>query len=172
VPAVATALPNSRHQFCQAHYRRHRAEPLAAADAAFKGELRNTVRQQVGDVIRQEPWRPPGHAGVLTVTGLLPSPGEEPTAPAGQCPTPSAAPTASEPQAEQVITQLLRHTRSLLTLKGRPPFRLAGMETYERLSNGACLSLDLLAQRYEPRLAQLSQGLQSALSPFAETYQA
>jgi len=46
------------------------------------------------------------------------------------------------------------------------------METYERLSNGACLSLDLLAQRYEPRLAQLSQGLQSALSPFAETYQA
>jgi hypothetical protein len=33
------------------------------------------------------------------------------------------------------------------------------------------LSLDLLATRYESRLAQLYQGLQSALSPFAQTYQ-
>jgi hypothetical protein len=80
-------------------------------------------------------------------------------------------PTASDPEAEQVITQLCRHTRYLLTLKGRPPFRLAGMETYERLQHVTCLSLDLLAQRYEPRLAQLYQGLQSALSPFAQTYQ-
>ncbi len=171
MPAVATALPNSHHQFCQAHYLRNLAEPLAAADAAFKGELRNTVRQQVGDLIRQEPRRPPGHAGVLTVTGLLPSPVEEPTTPAGQRPAPSAAPTASAPEAEQVITQLLRHTRYLLTLKGRSPFRLAGMETYERLSSVAGLSLDLLAKRYEPRLAQLYQGLRAALSPFAETYQ-
>ena len=35
----------------------------------------------------------------------------------------------------------------------------------------ARFSLDLLAKRYEPRLAQLYQGLQSALSPFAETSQ-
>ncbi|HSX80100.1 MAG TPA: hypothetical protein VLQ80_16205 [Candidatus Saccharimonadia bacterium] len=130
------------------------------------------MRQRVGALIRQEPGRPPGHAGVLTVTGLLPSPGEEPTARAGPRPTPSAAPPTSAPEAEQVITQLLRHTRDLLTLKGRPPFRLAGMETYERLANVACVSLDLLAQRYEPRLVQLSQGLQSALSPCAETSQA
>ena len=33
--------------------------------------------------------------------------------------------------------QLFRHTRYLLTLKGRPPFRLAGLETYERLQNVA-----------------------------------
>jgi hypothetical protein len=171
VPAVAMALPDSHHQFCQAHYLRNLAEPLAAADAAFKGELRHTVRQQVGDLIRQEPQRPPGHAGVLTVTGLLPSPVEESTTPAGQRPAPSAAPTASTPEAEQVITQLLRHTRYLLTLKGRSPFRLAGMETYERLSNVAGLSLDLLAKHYEPRLAQLYQGLRAALSPFVETYQ-
>ena len=120
VPAVATALPNSRHQFCQAHYLRNLAEPLAAADAAFKGELRHTVRQQVGDLLRQEPQRPPGHAGVLTVTGVLPSPVEE--APACQRPAPATAPPALAPEAEQVITQLLRHTRYLLTLKGRPPF--------------------------------------------------
>src|SRR5262245_13000985 len=171
VPAVATVLPRSRHQFCQAHYLRNLAEPLAAADAAFKGELRTTVRQQLGDVLRQESRRPSGHAGVLTVTGLLPSPTAEPTVPACQRPRPSALPTGSEPAAEQVITQLVRHTRYLLTLKGRPPFRLAGMETYERLSHVAGVSLDLLAKRYDPRLARLYQGLQAALAPFAETYQ-
>ena len=171
VPAVATVLPNSRYQFCQAHYLRNLAEPLAEADAAFKVALRQTVRQQVGDVIRQEPRTAPGHAGVLTVTGLLPSPLEKPKAPASQSPTPRDTPTAPEPKADEVITQLFHHTRYLLTLKGRPPFRLAGMETYERLQNVASFSLDLLATRYEPRLAQLYQGLQSALSPFAQTSQ-
>src|SRR5213592_2782077 len=86
VPAVATVLPHSRYQFCQAHYLRNLAEPLAEADVAFKVALRQTVRQQVGDVIRQEPHTAPGHAGVLTVTGLLPSPLEQPTAPASQNP--------------------------------------------------------------------------------------
>ena len=172
VPAVATVLPTSRHQFCQAHYLRNLAEPLAEADAAFKGELRKTVREHVGDVIRQESRTASGHTGVLTVTGLLPSPLEKPTAPAVHSPTPRGTRTGPESEADEVITQLFRHTRSLLTLKGRPPLRLAGMETYERLQNVACLSLDLLAQRYEPRLAQLYQGLQSALSPFAQTYQA
>src|SRR5262245_22293910 len=172
VPAVATALPGSRHQRCQAHYLRNLAEPLAAADAVFKGELRQAVRQQGGDLMRQAPPSAPGHAGLLTVTGLLPSPVEEPSAPAGHCSAPSAAPMAAAPAAAQVITQLMRHTRYLLTLKGRSPFRLVGIETDERLSNVASVSLDLLAQRYEPRLAQLYQGLQAAFSPFAETSQA
>src|SRR5437016_2552348 len=172
MPAVTKVLPESRYQFCQAYYLRNLAAPLAEADAAFKGELRKTVREQVGDLLRQEPRRQPGQAGVLTVTGLLPSPLEEPTAPTCQCPAPSAAPTASEPEADKVITQLCRHTRYLLTLKGRPPFRPAGLETYERLDHVARLSLALVAERYDPRLAQLYQGLQSALSPFAETYQA
>jgi Transposase, Mutator family len=171
VPAVATVLPHSRHQCCQAHYLRTLAEPLAAADAAFKGEWRTTVRQQVGDLLRQESRRPPSHAGVLSVTGLLPSPVAEPTVPACQRPLPSAIPTASAPAAEQGITQLVRHTRYWLTLKGRPPLRLAGMETYERLSHVAGLRLALLAKRYDPRLAHLYPGLQAALSPFAETYQ-
>jgi hypothetical protein len=172
VPAVATMFPKSHHQFCQAHYLRNLAEPLAAADAALQGELRKTGREQVGDLLRHAPRRQPGHAGVLTVTGLLPSPVEEPTAPTSSRPAPPAALTASDPDAEQVMPQLLGHTRYVLTLKGRPPFRLAGMETYERLHGVACLSLDLLAKRCEPRLAQLYQGLRSALSPFAETYHA
>jgi len=172
VPAVATVLPNSRYQFCQAHYLRNLAEPLAAADSAFKVELRQTVRQQVGGLIRQEPRTTPGQAGVLTVTGLMPSPLEKPTAPAPQSPTPRETLPAPESEADEVITQLFRHTRYLLTLKGRPPFRLAGMETYERLQNVAQCSLDLLAERYDPRLVQLYQGLQSALAPFTQTYQA
>src|SRR6266571_4390548 len=171
VPAVATVLPHSRYQFCQAHYLRNLAEPLAEADAAFKVALRNTVREQVGALIRQEPCTAPGYAGVLTVTGLLPSPLEKPTAPACQSPIPRDTLTGPESTADEVITQLVRHTRYLLTLKGRPPFRLAGIETYERLQNVARFSLDLLAQRYEPRLAQLYQGLQAALSPFAEISQ-
>src|SRR5437899_5460904 len=56
VPAVATVFPHSRYQFCQAHYLRNRAEPLAEADSAFKGALRQSVRQQVGDLIRQAPY--------------------------------------------------------------------------------------------------------------------
>jgi mutator family transposase len=172
VPAVATVLPASRHQFCQAHYLRNLAEPLTAADAAFKSELRKTVREKVGDLLQHGPRRPPGQAGVLTVTGLLPSLVEEPMAPACHSPAPSASPTVSDLAAEKVIAQLLRHTRYLLTLKGRPPFRLTGLETYERLHSVACVSLDLLAQRYEPCLVQLYQGLQAALAPFAETYHA
>ena len=171
VPAVATVLPHSRYQFCQAHYLRNLAEPLAEADAAFKVALRKTVREQVGDVLRQEPRTAPGHAGVLTVTGLLPSPLAQPTGSASHSPTPRDTRIAPEPEADKILTPLFRHTRYLLTLKGRPPFRLAGIETYERLQHVARLSLDLLATRYEPRLAQLYQGLQSALSPFAQTYQ-
>src|SRR3984893_10522780 len=74
MPAVRTVFPKSRYQFCQAHYLRNLAEPLAETDAAFKVDLRKAVRQQVGDLIRQEPGREPGQGGVLTVTGLLPSP--------------------------------------------------------------------------------------------------
>lgn len=172
VPAVATVWPNIRHQCCQAHFLRNLAEPLAEADAAFKGALRHHVRQQVGDMIRQEPQTAPGQAGVLTVTGLLPSPCEEPQAPASHSSTPFGSPPTLASEADEVITQLFQHTRYLLTLKGRPPLRLAGLETYERLQTVAHVSLDLLAKRYEPRLAQLYQGLQAALSPFAETVQA
>jgi hypothetical protein len=171
VPAVATVLPHSRHQFCQAHYLRNLAAPLAEADAVFKMALRQSVRQQVGDVLRQDAQTEPGQASVLTVTGLLPSPLEKSTAPASLSPPPRATLTGPESKAEEVITHLLRHTRYLLTLKGRPPLRLAGLETYERLQHVAQCSLELLAERYDLRLAQLYQGLQEALAPFAQTYQ-
>jgi hypothetical protein len=172
VPAVAEVLPYSRHQFCQAHYLRNLAEPLAAVDAAFKVELRQQVRGQVGALLRQEPRGESGHAGLLTVTGLLPTPLAEPKMPASQSPMALGSPPALASKADEVIMQLFRHTHYVLTLKGRPPFRLAGLETYERLQHVVQCSLDLLAERHDPRLAQLYQGLQSALSPFAQTYQA
>jgi hypothetical protein len=175
MPAVTTVLPASRYQFCQAHYLRNLAEPLAEADSACKVDLRKAVRQQVDDVIRQEPRATPAPRGVLTVTGLFPSPIGPPPAPLareGQSPPPSASPATTGPEADAIVTSLVRHTRSLLTLKGRPPFRLAGLETYERLDHVARLRLALVAERYDPRLAQRSQGLQSALSPCAATSQA
>jgi len=171
VPAVATVLPQSRHQLCQAHYLRNLAEPLAEADTAFKVALRQTVRQYVGDLLRQESRAEPGHAGVLTVTGLLPSPLAAPQAPVAPRPERPRPQVTPEPATDEVVTQLLRHTRYLLTLKGRPPLRLAGLETYERLHSVTRLSLELLAQRYEPRLLSLYQGLHSALSPLTDLYQ-
>ena len=71
VPAVAAVLPNIRYQFCQAHYLRNLAEPLAEADAAFKVALRQTVRQHLGIFLRQAPRTESGQAGLVAVTGLV-----------------------------------------------------------------------------------------------------
>jgi hypothetical protein len=147
VPAVATVWPHSRHQCCPAHYLRHLAAPLAEADAAFQRERRKPVREQGGDLIRQAPRTAPGPAGVLTVTGRLPSPLAPPTAPAAPHSTRRDTPPVPEAEADAGIPQCVRHTRYLLTLKGRPPFRLAGIETSERRQHVAPCSLDLLAER-------------------------
>jgi hypothetical protein len=64
VPAVAAVLPNMHHQFCQAHYLRNLAEPLAEADAAFQVALRQTVRQHLGVFLRQEPRTASDPAGL------------------------------------------------------------------------------------------------------------
>jgi len=44
--------------------------------------------------------------------------------------------------ADEVVIHLLCHTRYLLALKGRPPFRLAGIETFRRLQGVAALTED------------------------------
>nr|AFS60648.1 transposase [bacterium symbiont of Theonella swinhoei pTSMAC1] len=71
---------------------------------------------------------------------------------------------------DELISSLFAHTRYLLTLKGRPPFNLAGLETYERLNHLVQLSLKWLSHRLEPRLVKFYQGLKVALAPFAQTY--
>jgi hypothetical protein len=71
LPAVAKVFPQARHAFCQMHYLRNAAIPVAEADETMKITLRQQVRKTIGPLIRQEPAEQPG---VLTATGLLPSP--------------------------------------------------------------------------------------------------
>jgi hypothetical protein len=169
--AVAAVLPEARHHFCHSHYLKNLAEPLAKADSAFNVELRKAVRAEVGLLIRAEKPSPTPQPAVLTVTGLLPDrPHSAPdTESAHTQPVPTDSSDAT--RADAVVTQLLRHTRYLLTLKGRPPLRLAGIEAYQRLQGVVALTQELLAHRQDPRLARLSDGLQTASAPFAREYQ-
>ncbi len=171
--AVATVLPDACHQFCHSHYLKNLAEPLAKVDSAFNVELRKAVRREVGLLIRAESTTNTSQPqpALLTVTGLLP---EHPQATpvTEHVETKSVATTSSdEDEADAIVAQLLRHTRYLLTLKGRPPFRLAGIETYQRLQDVVTLSQELLTHRHEPHLARLSDGLQAALSSLTTEHQ-
>jgi hypothetical protein len=159
LPAVAEVFPDAKHAFCQIHYLRNMAIPAAEADESMKIGLRKDVRAAVGEYICQEQVEA---AGVLTVTGIVPSPIEVQSA------------VESAPNAEQVrkaITQdICRRIRYLLTLKGRPPFRLAGIEMFERLSEvKECLE-HLIAHHPTPQLWALQLGLQTALQTSQARY--
>jgi hypothetical protein len=164
--AVARKFSESPHQWCQAHYLRNLASPLSDADTELKTQLRKAVREQLGEFIRRPVRADASAGGVLTVTGILGSP-----LPGGGVAL-GASGEVGEPQGQvdEIIGHLLAHTRYLLTLKGRPPFHLAGVETYERLHHVAQLSLKALTHRLDRRLVALYQGLQTALAPFAPRY--
>lgn len=182
VPAVGVVLPKAKHAFCQGHYLNNIAEPVATVDEAMKVSLRKAVRQHVGELIRPEQVERPG---VLTVTGLLPSGPEE--APSNELPTNLLSETTSDELAvgleaemeqpdlvqqeqEEIVVAFKRRVRYLLTLKGRPPFRLAGIEMYERLAEvSGCLD-ELIAHAPDPCLVQLHQGLEQALTTFEPDY--
>jgi hypothetical protein len=167
LPAVATVLSDARHHFCHAHYLDNLAEPLADADTTFKVDLRKAVREEVGVLIRVEKASQTAPSNVLTVTGLLP---DEPSTVARSeiATSESSEPMSEAAQADAVVTHLLRHTRYLLTIKGRPPFRLAGIEMYQRLKGVVALTDDLLAHRHDPRMADLNHGIRTALSSFED----
>jgi hypothetical protein len=68
------------------------------------------------------------------------------------------------------VTILQQRIRYLLTLKGRPPFRLAGIEMYDRLSEvNTCLQ-SMLEIHHSQRLRELQQGLDDALSEVQDMY--
>lgn len=72
LPAVATTFGSTtKHVFCQPHYLKNLSDPLSTADETMKVALRKAVRSEVGELIRQEEAESPG---VLTVTGLIPTP--------------------------------------------------------------------------------------------------
>jgi hypothetical protein len=169
-PAVAAVFPTIPHAWCQLHYLNNAAEPVAAAVEQLKVTLRQAIRDRVGPLIRQEAG--PAAPGVLTVTGLLPSP----LAPAGAADVTGTAPTLRAPattpaQARaSIVTDLLRRVRYLLTLKARPPFGLAGLEMVERLTEVVTCLDRLLDHQPEARLAQLRSGLQQALATVQADY--
>jgi hypothetical protein len=170
LPAVSTVLPDAAHHFCHSHYLGNLAEPLAETDSRFKVALRKAIREEVGPLIRAEKLPPTPQSTVLTVTGLLP---DEPPAAAEMATGASEMPDSRSATslAAEVVTQLLRHTRYLLTLKGRPPFRLAGLEMYERFQGVVALTDELLAHRHDAQLAHLNHGIRTALAPFKSQYQ-
>jgi hypothetical protein len=169
--AVAAVLPHAHHHFCHSHYLKNLAEPLAKADSAFNVELRKAVRREVGVLIRAEKVADTPQPALLTVTGLLPDSSPFSAETTDLDTEPDTTPSSDTAVVEEVVTSLLRHTRYLLTLKGRPPFRLAGIETYQRLQGVVTLIDELLTHRHEPRLACLGAGLHAALPPFATQYQ-
>jgi hypothetical protein len=157
LPAIATVFPRIPHALCQLHYLQNAAAPVADEDEQLKLALRQTVRAAVGDLIRQKDPEKPVE---LTITGLLPSPllASEPLG------APQPVPAAAE--AEQIVQDVLQRVRYLLTLKGRPPFRLAGQEMFVGLQAVVRTVDQLLRHRPEPRLRQLREGLSQALRTF------
>ncbi len=117
--AVQEVFPNALHGFCQFHYLGNAAEPIAKADEQMKIELRQAVRDEVGDLIRQKKAekRP-----VPVVTGMIPSP--VPVAPTRKAPLEPEV--SAERERESIVQDLLSRVRYLLTLKGRPPFAWQG----------------------------------------------
>ena len=157
VPAIAEVFSSAKHSFCQMHYLGNAAEPMSAADEAMKIELRQGVRQEIGALIRQEKVE---KQGVLTVTGGIPSP----VTPKDVSPDPNVQ------EQEAILQDISRRIRSLLTLKGRPPFCLAGIEMFERLTEVKDFLERLNAQHEHPQLAQLQQGLLAALQIVQTNY--
>jgi hypothetical protein len=168
LPAVARVFPHSAHGFCQVHYFQNAAEPVAAADETMKKVLRQQVRADLGELLRPKTLE---NTGILTVTGLVPSPlTPPPPTDTAEPPVPSAPPTVSDAEREQIVQDILHRVRYLLTLKGRPPFRLAGVETYERLLELKRYVAQLVHHAPEPRLVQVLHGLRRALKVMRRDY--
>lgn len=191
VPALEVIFPNAKRAFCQGHYLGNIAEPVAKADEAMKVSLRKQVRQEIGALIRPEQVEQPG---VLMVTGVLPTPIkteetvevrqktrlDEPLGEVEVAETETSGQEQEErqdeqialvePEQEEIEIALKRRIRYLLTLKGRPPFRLAGLEMYERLSEVSDNLAEMLAYLPSPCLEQLQQGLEVSLTMFKGDY--
>jgi len=162
VPAVAEVFPKTPHAFCQMHYLQNVALPLAEADEALKVRVRQAIRENLGEWIRQEKEEQPG---VLTVTGMLPSLMEA-HPPALQAATAENFTTVRA----AIIQDLCRRMRFLLTLKARPPFRLAGLEMVARLTEVEHCLGHLIAHQATPTLLTLHQRLQPILHSVQASY--
>jgi hypothetical protein len=161
LPAVARVFPQTPHAYCQLHYLQNAAAPVAALDEQMKIVLRQAVRAEVGALIRQKDPEKPAE---LTITGMVPTP-LPPTA----RPAASPAEVAAQEQ-ERLVQDVLQRVRYLLTLKGRPPFRLAGQEMFARLHEVERGVGHMLRHHPEPRLAARHQGLRQTLHVVRPAY--
>lgn len=161
--AVAAVFQGVPHSFCQFHYLDNVAEPIAAADEQMKIELRQGVRAEIGGLIRHKQAEKPV---IPVVTGMLPSP-----VPSISTPTTSLSPeTIAEQERERIVQDILARVRYLLTLKGRPPFRLAGIEMFARLQEVVACAQEWIEHSPEARLLKLLDGLQTALTKTQPAY--
>ena len=138
----------------------------------MKISLRQSVREEIGEVIRQEKAE---KVGVLTVTGGLPSPivpnkAKESSQTTSDGIPATESPLVAEKEDEAILQDLRRRIRYLLTLKGRPPLRLAGVEMFERLTEVRDCIDRMLAQHDDPQLLHLRQGLQIAFDATQSEY--
>lgn len=162
--AVAAVFSDVPHSFCQFHYLDNAAEPIAAADEQMKIELRQEVRAEIGGLIRHKQAEKPV---IAVVTGMLPS-----SVPAISTPTAPLSPeTIDEQERERIVQDILARVRYLLTLKGRPPFRLAGIEMFARLQEVVACAQELIEHSPEARLLKLLDGLQTALTKTRPDYE-
>ena len=205
LPAVERAFPDANHAYCQAHYLKGLAEPIADKDSEMKVKLRKMVRQEIGEVAREEEVEAPG---VLTVTGLVASPiKDECTQPidtnadtavveidnavetevrekeylvnqtmAKDNSTPDRADARNkaeetEKERQKIVQDIRRRVRFLLTLKGRPPFRLAGLEMYRGLQEVVVILGKMLAHHPDNTLMTINQALSRALVCFSTDFQ-
>ncbi len=164
-PAVPVVFPEAKQTFCQSHYLTNVAAPVAEADESMKVILRKAVRAEIGPLIRQEKVESPG---VLTVTGLIPTPIDLPEEVPVQNDSDLSDPVEAE--RETIVQDILRRVRYLLTLKGRPPFRLAGIEMFDRLSEVATCLDTMISKHPDDRLLAVEQGLRQALSSIQSDY--
>jgi hypothetical protein len=162
LPAVAEVFPQTPHAFCQMHYLQNVALPLAEADEALKVRVRQEIRESLGEWIRQEQGEQPG---VLTVTGTVPSRVETPI----ETRQPGTEATAT-PVRNALVQDLCRRIRYLLTLKARPPFRLAGLEMIARLTEVEDCLERLIAHHAMPALVTIHRALQPILHSIQATY--
>ncbi len=102
----------------------------------------------------------------MTVTGLIPSSAND-----EKRSNENSLQAESDVEIQKDITDtLLRRVRYLLTLKGRPPFRLAGIEMFELLTDISELLKTLINHIPDERQVKLQTGLIIALSSVTESY--
>jgi len=108
VPAVAIVFPQAKHSFCQMHYLKNAAEPVAASDQEMKITLRQSVRAEIGPLIRQEQVET---EGVLTVTGVVPSPVDAETTSPSEEPVPEHTAALMGQGRQAIVSALTRRVR-------------------------------------------------------------